>query len=138
MKPALFTGHVWHKRFKCASSPIENFFRYPVHMLAVDLEEAENNRGFENTYPFWSAPNSRLPSLGRWRRSDYFGDKSKSLSSCVRALAPDGMTIDRIIQLSNPAYFGFSFNPVSVYYCYQADTIDELVAVLLEVTNTPW
>lgn len=39
--------------------------------------------------------------------------------------------------LTHPRYFGFGFNPVSLFYCYQPDgvTLDALVA---EVTNTPW
>ena len=34
-------------------------------------------------------------------------------------------------------YFGYCFNPVSFYYCF--DSSDSFVeAILAEVTNTPW
>jgi len=34
------------------------------------------------------------------------------------------------------SYFGFRFNPVSFYYCY--DKSDELEFIVAEVNNTPW
>ena len=39
--------------------------------------------------------------------------------------------------LTNLSYFGYCFNPVSFYYCYEkdGDTLDTIVA---EVNNTPW
>jgi DUF1365 family protein len=33
-------------------------------------------------------------------------------------------------------YFGYCFNPISVYYCF--DAAGHLAAVVLEVSNTPW
>ena len=38
--------------------------------------------------------------------------------------------------LTQPRYFGYIFNPVSFYYCF--DPEERLVAVLAEITNTPW
>ena len=39
--------------------------------------------------------------------------------------------------LTHLRYFGYTFNPVSFYYCYEADgcTLHTIVA---EITNTPW
>jgi DUF1365 family protein len=62
------------------------------------------------------------------------------LPSCVRDLVekesgerPSGP----IRLLTNLSYFGYCFNPVSFYYCFEADgeTIGFIVA---EVNNTPW
>ena len=39
--------------------------------------------------------------------------------------------------LTTPRTFGHTFNPVSFYYCFGPDG-DEVVAVLADVTNTPW
>jgi len=39
--------------------------------------------------------------------------------------------------LAHLRYAGFVFNPVSFYYCYEADG-ETLAAVLAEITNTPW
>ena len=38
--------------------------------------------------------------------------------------------------LTQLRYFGFHFNPVNFYYCY--DEADTLRWVLAEVRNTPW
>ncbi|KAG1263441.1 hypothetical protein G6F65_014523 [Rhizopus arrhizus] len=39
--------------------------------------------------------------------------------------------------LAHPRYAGYVFNPVSFYYCYEADGVT-LAAILAEITNTPW
>ncbi len=39
--------------------------------------------------------------------------------------------------LTHLRYFGYCFNPVSFYYCYDPSGQD-IVAVVAEVTNTPW
>jgi len=46
--------------------------------------------------------------------------------------APDGP----IRLLTHLRYFGYGFNPVSFFYCYDAG--DALRAVVAEVSNTPW
>ena len=62
------------------------------------------------------------------------------LADAVRALVrertgarPDGP----IRLLTHLRYFGHCFNPVSFYYCYDADG-ERVSAVVAEVTNTPW
>ena len=35
-----------------------------------------------------------------------------------------------------PRYFGFAFNPVSIYYCYGAADLTVPELVVLEVNNT--
>ena len=42
----------------------------------------------------------------------------------------------RVMLLTQLRYFGFHFNPVNFYYCY--DEADTLRWVLAEVRNTPW
>jgi DUF1365 family protein len=42
----------------------------------------------------------------------------------------------RVMLLTQLRYFGFHFNPVNFYYCY--DQQDVLCWVLAEVRNTPW
>ena len=80
------------------------------------------------------------PNLAQWRRSDYLGPCEVPLAEAVReriareiGRAPSGP----IRLLTHARYAGYLFNPVSFYYCYQADgtTLDCVVA---EITNTPW
>jgi len=41
-----------------------------------------------------------------------------------------------VFLLTNFRYFGLLFNPISVYFCYDSDA--NLIAIIDEVTNTPW
>ena len=38
--------------------------------------------------------------------------------------------------LTHLRYFGYCFNPVTLYYCY--DAAGQLESIVAEVTNTPW
>jgi len=79
-------------------------------------------------------------SIAQFRRSDYHGDPNLPLDECVRQSVEKHMgrrPTGSIRLLTHARYFGLSFNPVSFYYCYD-DGQPEPVAVLAEVTNTPW
>ena len=85
----------------------------------------------------WS---TRRPALARFRRTDHLGDPAEPLERSVRTLVADrtGNRPDGPIRLlTNLRYLGHCFNPVSFYYCFSADG-DRVVAVVAEVTNTPW
>jgi DUF1365 family protein len=80
------------------------------------------------------------PALARFHRDDHIGDPAESLSESVRKLveAETGKRPEGPIRLlTNLAYFGYCFNPVSFYYCFSEDgeTVETIVA---EVNNTPW
>jgi len=73
------------------------------------------------------------------RRRDYYGDPGQPLSATIRGeverqlgFAPKGP----LRLLTNLRTWAWSANPLSVYWCY--DENDQLVAQVLEVTNTPW
>lgn len=129
MQSCIYRGWVRHRRF---GQP-EHDFRYRLFMLFLDLAELDRLRG---RLLLWSA---RRFAPVSFRRSDHLGDPARPLAECVRELVhertgrrPEG----RIFLLSHLAYFGHSFNPVSIYYCM--DDADEIEAVVLEVNNTPW
>lgn len=127
---ALYFGTVRHRRH----APHPHAFRYPIAQLLLDLDELE--------YVFagrwlWSVQRRNLV---QFRRSDYFGDPAVPLAEAVRAHVescigrrPQGP----VRMLSHLRMLGHIFNPVTFYYCYQADgsTLDCIVA---EITNTPW
>ena len=78
--------------------------------------------------------------LARFRRKDHFGPVTESLADSVRELIKrrTGATADgAVFLLTNLSSFGYCFNPICVYYCYNADN-EDLRWVVLEVTNTPW
>jgi DUF1365 family protein len=102
--------------------------------LYLDLDELE--RGFD-LGPLFS---TRRPAPLRFRREDYPGDRDVPLGAAVRALVQDASgtrPAGPIRLLTQPRMFGFGFNPVSFFYCFDAAG-RRLEAVLAHVSNTPW
>jgi DUF1365 family protein len=129
-KSAIYPGQVRHRR----TTPVAHEFSYRIFMMYLDL--AELPYLFRRRW-FWSA--SR-PALARFRREDHLGDPAVPLDEAVRQLVTDETgeyprgPIRLLTQLS---YFGYVFNPVSFYYCYdEDDTV--LETIVAEVNNTPW
>ena len=130
MKSALYTGWIQHRRF----GPARNAFRYPVFMSYLDL--AELPRVFARRW-FWSA---HRPAPVWFRRADYLGPPEVPLDTAVRDLV-EASTGARprgpVRLLTHLRFFGYSFNPVSFYYVFDAtDTCVE--TIVAEITNTPW
>ncbi len=125
----LFTGTVAHKRFK----PVHGF-KYNIAMAYIDLDELDS---LLPRSPLWGV-NRRA--LVEFRRSDYLGDPDAPLDTAVRdrveqhtGKRPEGP----IRMLTHLRTFGYVFNPVTFYYCY--DKEDQQVEVIVaEITNTPW
>ncbi len=133
MQSCLYTGSVQHRRHE----PVGNVFKYRLFMLYLDL--AELPWVFEH-YLFWSA---KRAAPAQFRREDYLqleSDASLSLDESVRQLVtretgkrPGGP----IRLLTHLRYFGYSFNPVSFYYCFDQSGA-KLETIVAEITNTPW
>lgn len=130
LSSAIYEGTVQHRRH----SPHPHTFSYRMAMLYLDL--AEIDQVFSGRW-LWS---SRHRNIAEFRRSDYLGDDAQPLDEAVRMRVADA--IGRVPEgpirlLTHLRYFGHSFNPVSFYYCFEADgsTLDVIVA---EITNTPW
>lgn len=130
MKSCIYEGQVKHSR----RTPKPHKFRYRLFFMFLDLAELET--AFRGRW-FWSTSG---PALARFRREDHLGDADVPLDTAVRNLVevetgerPNGP----IRLLTHLSYFGFCFNPVSFYYCYDEDgeTVRTIVA---EVNNTPW
>lgn len=129
LNSCIYEGKVWHRRV----SPKIHAFSYNVAMVYLDLGEVE--QVFSKT---------RSWGFAKWRpvsfqRENYFGDSALPLDESVRdrvakeaGFRPDG----KIGLLTNLRYFGYITNPISCYYCF--DKANKLVAMLLDVTNTPW
>jgi uncharacterized protein len=75
--------------------------------------------------------------LGSFDARDHFGDPRARIRQNVDAyLAGEGVELDRgrVLMLANTRSFGYTFNPLSVFWCY--DGADALVCVIAEVHNT--
>ena len=130
MNSCLYIGKINHRRFH----PHRHLFSYKLFMLYLDL--AELNQVFRNRW-LWSI---QRPALAWFRRRDHFGDPNLPLATCVRDLVeretgrrPQGP----IRLLTHLRYFGYCFNPISIYYCFDSAG-KQLEILVVEVTNTPW
>ena len=130
MNSAIYTGHVRHRRF----SPVSHAFTYRLFMMYMDLDELPTL--FENRW-FWSVNRTNLASFNR---ADHVGDPTIPLGESIRQLveARTGCRPTGPIRLlTHLRYFGYVFNPVSFYFCY--DESDRHVeTIVAEITNTPW
>ena len=100
------------------------------------LDLGELDRIFKGRW-FWSTSRT---ALARFKRENYFGDPTQSLEEAVRALVKDrtGKYPEGPIRLlTHLSYFGYSFNPISVYYCFDRDDT-RVETIVAEVSNTPW
>ena len=103
-------------------------------MLYLDL--AELDEVFRGHW-LWS---TRRDTLARFDRSDHLGDSNVSFDESVRALVAQhsGRRLQGPIRLlTHLCYFGYGFNPVSFYYCFDA-TDSHVECAVAEVNNTPW
>jgi DUF1365 family protein len=143
MNSCLYECSVLHARF----SPRQHRFLYRIFLFALDLDELETlhrrlrlfsfNRA--NLYsfrdadflptgePFHNAPTPAAPPPPR---------PSSLKARVVAHLATHGtdLTGGRVVLVTLPRVFGYLFNPVSFYFCY--DRAGTPVAALAEVTNT--
>ena len=133
LRSAIYEGSVWHHRYL----PAEHKFRYRVFMMYLDLTEVD--RVLSQSF-LWG---ERWYHAARFVRSDYFsinGGFSQSISEAVRQEVKSRINVEAdgpICVLTNLRYLGYITNPISCYYCFNKDA-SKLVALLIEVTNTPW
>lgn len=124
---ALYFGSVMHRRVK----PREHTLRYSVFSMLVDLDELP-------------ALSNRLRLFGH-NRAAVFGfydrDHGDGVAGGLRhwvesRLAAADCSLDggSIKLLCYPRIFGYAFNPLSVYYCFDRD--GRLAVLLYEVCNT--
>jgi len=129
---ALYSGWIAHRRFV----PKGHAFRYRIGLLYLDLDEQEAVLGLSAL-----AGKHRMAPFS-FRESDYlktYTSQGIRLGEAVRQRVGEalGQRPEGAIRLlTQPRSWGLAFNPVSFFYCF--DPADQLVAILCEVTNTPW
>jgi len=126
----LYEGYVTHQRFM----PKIHRFKYKLFYLYLDLDELDS---IDNVSRFWSKEKLNFVS---YRRSDYFpyfkdSPLKESIISYIKEQTGNSFE-GKIYVLTNLRYWGFCFNPVSYYFCFNQN--DQLVYILDHVTNTPW
>jgi uncharacterized protein len=130
MNSAIYHGWLRHRRY----APREHRFRYPLFMLYLDL--AELDEVFRGRW-LWS---TRRPAPARFDRAGHLGDPAVPLERAVRDLVAQStgrQLCGPICLLTHLRYWGYGFNPVSFYYCFDASG-ENVVCMVAEVNNTPW
>lgn len=147
MRSRIFECRILHERFL----PRRHRFVYRVFMLALDLDELGvvasrvrllriNGRGFfcfnERDYmPTHEPVHNASASTPRPARPNASGATSlrERVAAFLKSKGVEG-EVARIELITMPRVAGCCFNPVSFYYCHDAD--DRPLAAIAEVTNT--
>lgn len=135
MRSALYEGTVTHRRFATAATGgVAHDFRYTSVMPLLFLDELDEVMAL---HPRWSR--SR-PDLSWFRRRDYLGDPHVPLDDAVRDAVRERSghrPVGPIALLGHVRVWGWLFNPLCVYYCFD-ETGARVEQLLLEVRSTPW
>ena len=126
----IYKGTIKHTRY----TPFNHFFTYSLFMVYFDINKI--GKALKRSL-LWGV---NKPAIVSFYRKDYHGDPSKSLDHAVRDTIADktGKKIRGPIRiLTHLRYFGFCFNPVTFYYCFD-ESDSKLEMIMAEVTNTPW
>ena len=124
---ALYFGEVMHARLK----PMGHRFSYRVMSLLIDLDQLP---AADRLTPLFGVNRAALYSF---RESDH-GDRDGSSLRAYAQRSAAGHGIDltggRVELLCYPRLLGYTFNPLSAYFCYLAD--GALALIIYEVRNT--
>jgi len=123
----IYSGLTTHKRFK----PKKHFFSYKTFSLLIDLREIED---LDKKIKFFSYNKFNILSFYNIDHGSRDGSSLNSWVEKVLFKAKINIAGGRIKLLCFPRFFGYVFNPLSVFYCY--DKSSKLKAVLYEVKNT--
>jgi len=123
----IYQGMVYHKRFK----PKVHNLDYRVFSFLLDLDELPV---LDQELKLFS--HNRNNVLSFWDKDHGSGDGTDLRSYVETILQTANIDIRNgsIHLLCYPRVFGYVFNPLSVYYCY--DPHGSLCAIIYEVSNT--
>ena len=127
LRSCLYRGVVTHHRLM----PVAHRFRYDTFSLWLDLDELGT---IGRCLKLLSI---ERPNIMSFRARDHGRRDGSPLKPWViETLAARGIRLDepRIMLLCFPRLWGYVFNPLSVYFCYERG--DRLAAILYEVKNT--
>jgi DUF1365 family protein len=129
-RPVVYEGTARHAR----RIPTRREFAPRLFLAYLDVDALP---GTLDGVPGWSA---RRRAPVRFRAEDFFTGDGRPLGDGVRDLVQQrlgrrpGGPVFLLAQLRT---WGYVFNPLSAYYCWNRSG-EALDAVVLEVTNTPW
>ncbi len=130
MQSGIYEGYVRHRRL----TPARHEFRASLFLMYLDLNELSTV--FKGRW-FWSVERSNVATF---RRRDHVGHADSSLDETIRDLVESELgsrPAGSIRLLTHLSYFGYCFNPLSIFFCFD-ETDERLHSIVAEVSNTPW
>jgi uncharacterized protein len=124
---ALYIGDVMHARLK----PMGHRFSYRVMSLLIDLDRLEEA---DRQSPLFGVNRAALYSFNEADHGTRDGSPLRAHAQRCAAERGIDLTGGRVLLLCYPRLLGYTFNPLSVYFCYRAD--GELALMIYEVRNT--
>ena len=124
---ALYFGEVMHARLK----PVGHRFSYRVMSLLIDLDRLD---AADRQSPLFGVNRAALYGF---HEADHGRRDGSSLRGYAQVCAAEhgvDLTGGRVLLLCYPRLLGFTFNPLSVYFCHSAR--GELALIIYEVRNT--
>ena len=125
METCIYKGNVSHRRFK----PIKHYFSYRTFSILFNLDELEI---LQKKISLFSYNKFNLFSFYNKDHGDRDGGNLKDLVK--KNLKKNNLyfNISKIKLLCFPRIFGYVFNPLSIFYCYDENN---LKVILYEVKN---
>jgi hypothetical protein len=133
MTSCLYAGEVWHRRRR----PRVHEFTYRINTFCLDLDEIERQGS-----PLRLLAVNRRGLFSFWDRDHADGRDGSTRAKILALVGAHGVEIvrPRILLLTGCRLFGYVFNPVAFYFCYERagdePGTDALRAVVAEVNNT--
>jgi DUF1365 family protein len=124
----IYAGHVIHKRLR----PRVHRLRYRVFWLLLDLDDIDR---LSSKLRIFSRNHFNL--IGFFDRDHGAGNAVPLRAQAETLLRKAGCRPDDVVAiklLCMPRIMGYTFNPLSVYFCYRRD--GALEAIIYEVHNT--
>ena len=126
--PHIGFGQVRHKRVK----PVEHAFAYPTYFLMLPMRSLATGLAGGATTPL---KHNRWAALSFYDK-DHGDGRENSLTWLDELLHSEGINdaFGEVWLHCYPRVFGYTFKPVSFWYCHRAD--NTLRAIVVEVNNT--
>ena len=126
MNSCIYNGEINHTRFK----PVKHFLNYKTFSLLIDLDEIEQ---LDKSISIFSHNKFNIFSFYNKDHGDRDGSCLKKWVISNLKKYKIGGNISKIKILCYPRIFGYVFNPLSIFYCYENE---KLKSIFYEVKNT--
>lgn len=119
----LMQGHVYHSRSETA----KNSFKYPIFNIYFSISQIQDLK---------KVFKSKFKSMLGFKDQDYlYGSMQDTIADRSKQFLKEKFNYEAesVFLQTIPRMFGYAFNPVSFWYCYNGEKLD---AVLCQVNNT--